>query len=65
VRITQPYATADIRASCTFVSTHKTTGVTGTASGTCSFTAVYENDRWWLCTSTFTGTITNRAFVIR
>jgi hypothetical protein len=28
-------------------------GAVGTSGGVCSMTAVYEQDRWWLCTSTF------------
>ena len=28
-------------------------GAVGTSGGVCRMTAVYEQDRWWLCTSTF------------
>jgi hypothetical protein len=28
-------------------------GAVGTSTGNCNMTAVYEQDRWWLCTSTF------------
>jgi hypothetical protein len=65
VTITEPWSRAEMRASCTFVSTIKTTGQTGTASGTCRLTGVYEQDRWWLCESSFTGTTTNSLFFIR
>ena len=30
-------------------------GATGTASGRCLMTGVYEQDRWWLCDSTYSG----------
>jgi hypothetical protein len=33
-------------------------GSTGTARGDCNLTAVYEQARWWLCTSTFQGSTT-------
>jgi hypothetical protein len=65
VTITEPWARAEMRASCTFVSRIKATGQTGTASGTCRLTGVYELDRWWLCASSFTGTTTNSLFFIR
>jgi len=65
VTITEPWARAEMRASCTFVSRIMSTGQTGTASGTCRLTGVYEQDRWWLCESSFTGTSTNSLFFIR
>jgi hypothetical protein len=65
VTINEPWARAEMRSSCTFVSRIKATGQTGTASGTCRLTAVYEQDRWWLCTSSFTGASTNSLFFIR
>jgi hypothetical protein len=65
VTITEPWSRAEMRASCTFVSTIKATGQTGTAAGTCRLTGVYEQDRWWLCESSFTGTTTNSLFFIR
>ena len=65
VTITAPWARADMRASCTFVSWIKAKAETGTATGTCRLTGVYEQDRWWLCESTFTGSTTNPLFIIR
>jgi hypothetical protein len=41
------------QARCTFTSTRKSTGVTGTTSGTCELTTVYENWQWYLCDSHF------------
>jgi hypothetical protein len=65
VTINEPWARAEMRASCTFVSRSKATGQTGTVSGTCRLTGVYEQDRWWLCDSSFAGTSNNPLFVIR
>jgi len=65
VTISEPWARAEMRASCTFVSTKKSTGQIGTASGTCRLTGVYEQDRWWLCDSNLIGTTTNSVFSIR
>lgn len=56
---------ADIAVACSFTS--KQVGCTkpgapcmigsvGTATGTCSLTGVYQQDRWWLCESHFHGT---------
>jgi hypothetical protein len=41
------------QARCSFTSTRKSTGVTGTSSGTCELTTVYENWQWYLCDSRF------------
>ena len=42
---------ADVEAYCAFTSREKSTGITGTAEGICSLTALYLNGRWWLCES--------------
>jgi hypothetical protein len=65
VTITEPWARAEMRASCTFVSRLKGAADTGTVRGTCRLTGVYEQDRWWLCDSRFTGTSNNPLFFIR
>jgi hypothetical protein len=44
---------ADVFVSCEFLSRSRTTGIVGTAKGTCILTAVYEGFRWWLCSSGF------------
>jgi hypothetical protein len=48
-------AEADVEAACTFHDTLKSTGKSGTTSGTCTLTGVYRADRWWLCDSDFDG----------
>jgi len=50
---------ADIVAPCEFVSRLKENGKTETAKGTCTLTSIYEDGRWWLCDSHFTGTTTS------
>lgn len=47
---------ASIDAPCAFRDRHLPTGKEGTSAGTCKLTAVYENRRWWLCSSGFQGT---------
>jgi hypothetical protein len=42
---------AEVWMACSFTATDKSSGVTGTASGDCYLTAVYEQGRWWLCDS--------------
>jgi hypothetical protein len=49
---------ANSNVPCTFVSTLKATGKTETATGTCLLTAVYENFKWFLCDSHFSGSAT-------
>jgi hypothetical protein len=44
---------AEVFVSCEFLSRSRTTGIVGTAKGTCRLTAVYESFRWWLCDSNF------------
>lgn len=65
VTVVAPWQTAEMTARCDFVSREKTSGVEDTARGTCSFTGLYEDDRWWMCTSHFAGTTTNPALMIR
>lgn len=43
---------ADVFAPCLFRSVHKTKGYEALA-GDCELTAVYEQQRWWLCSSAF------------
>jgi hypothetical protein len=44
---------------CEWHDTFKATGVLGTTIGTDYLSAVYRNDRWWLCSSGFKGTQTH------
>ena len=62
VAVTEPWSRAEMSARCDFVSREKATGIVGTASGTCRLTAVYENDRWWLCDSHFSSPTSASAF---
>ena len=42
---------ADVEAFCAFESREKSTGISGTAYGICTLTALYDKGRWWLCES--------------
>jgi hypothetical protein len=42
--------------ACEFRDRHLKDGKEGTSRGTCKLTAVYERNRWWLCSSAFEGT---------
>jgi hypothetical protein len=50
---------SNIVAPCTFRSTVNATGQLEVATGTCYMTGVYENFRWRLCESYFTGTVSD------
>jgi hypothetical protein len=45
---------AEVFTRCTFTDRY-TNGTRGTVTGTCHLTAVYDNFRWFLCTSAFEG----------
>jgi hypothetical protein len=64
-----PTATrATVLAPCSFFSTSRSTGKSGTASGTCRLIAAYENWRWFLCESWFdppAGVVPFRTFDLR
>jgi len=63
VTIGTPWAEADIVARCEFHARHKLTGDTGVTTGTCELEAVYEEDRWWLCTSSYRGRSSSSLFI--
>ncbi|MEZ5318587.1 MAG: hypothetical protein R2752_14400 [Vicinamibacterales bacterium] len=44
---------ASIEAHCRWEDEELSTGLKGVAEGDCELTAVYEMQRWWLCTSRF------------
>jgi hypothetical protein len=44
---------AEVIAPCAFRDREIATGREGTSRGDCFLTAVYERDRWWLCSSSF------------
>ena len=46
---------ATIDLACEFRDRHLKDGKEGTSRGTCTLTAVYERNRWWLCSSHFAG----------
>jgi hypothetical protein len=46
---------ASIDLACEFRDRHLKDGKEGTSRGTCVLTAVYEKNRWWLCSSHFAG----------
>jgi hypothetical protein len=63
VSVVTPWVRGEIRASCEFHARTRKTNQTGVAAGTCSLTAVYDADRWWLCDSSFTATTRSSVFI--
>ena len=62
VRVASSGMTGDMRVACTFTSriikceagsVGCVVGSVGTVAGDCVLTSVYEQQRWWLCTSSF------------
>ena len=62
VRVSPSGMSADTSVACSFTSriikcepgdTSCSVGSVGTVAGDCALTAVYEQQRWWLCTSSF------------
>jgi hypothetical protein len=47
---------SEVAAPCEFRDRHLSDGREGTSRGTCVLTAIYHDNRWWLCTSRFFGT---------
>ena len=45
-----------VTAACTFQDREIANGKVGISRGDCQLTAVYEKDRWWLCSSSFSAT---------
>jgi hypothetical protein len=71
VRVGANATTADMAVACSFTSriikcdagdTKCVVGTVGTVTGDCTLTGVYEQQRWWLCDSHFTGTQVPAAF---
>jgi hypothetical protein len=50
-----PRTFAHVTAPCTFFDIPNATGVRERVEGICLLTALYENWKWWLCTSNFQG----------
>jgi hypothetical protein len=63
VNVLKPWAEGEIRASCEFHARTIKTMQTGVVTGTCELTAIYEADRWWLCSSSFRGTTRSSVFI--
>lgn len=64
VRVSSNRLSADISVDCSFTSRiircqpgsgSCAVGMVGTVAGNCALTGVYEQSRWWLCTSRFSG----------
>jgi len=53
VSISADRMSADVIAPCVFRDREIANGHEGTSSGDCFLTAVYERNRWWLCSSSF------------
>jgi hypothetical protein len=72
VSVASSQVRADMNVACSFTSrvkkcpdpTDKTcvVGTVGTVTGDCTLTGVYEQKRWWLCDSHFSGKATADAF---
>lgn len=56
VEINPERTVAWITAACTFQDRQIANGKLGTSRGDCQLTAIYENGRWWLCSSSFRAT---------
>ena len=56
VEINPERTLAWITAACTFQDREISNGKLGTSRGDCQLTAIYENGRWWLCSSSFSAT---------
>ena len=71
VRIGSSQMSGDVRVACSFTSrivkcepgsVGCVAGSTGTVSGDCVLTGVYEQQRWWLCTSNFQNGVQSPGF---
>jgi hypothetical protein len=56
---------AEVTAPCAFHDTEIATGNEGTSKGDCFLTAVYERNRWWLCSSSFLNPSTSQRLPLR
>jgi hypothetical protein len=65
VELNSRLTSATIEIPCDFTSIRLSTGETEQATGTCALTAVYEQFRWWLCTSRFFGTTSSGRLFMR
>jgi hypothetical protein len=71
VKVASSQVQANMTVACSFTSRVKkcpatdtkcVVGSVGTVAGDCTLTGVYEQKRWWLCDSHFSGTATADAF---
>jgi hypothetical protein len=71
VTISSNNVRANMTVACSFTSRIKkcdagdskcTVGSVGTVAGDCALTGVYEQKRWWLCDSTFSGSVVTAGF---
>ena len=61
VAVNSSRTAADVLATCEFRDREIATGKLGLSQGSCILTAIYEQNRWWLCTSNFAGTSSSQA----
>jgi len=53
VRLNSTMSSGTVTVRCKFTSTIKATGATEVADGDCELRLIYENNRWWLCDSSY------------
>lgn len=53
VSFNQDFTAGEVRAACTFRDIERATGQPTAVTGTCRLDVIYQEARWWLCSSTF------------